>query len=114
MMGRRRPAGQGSPGGIVAAVPTSSHANGFLFADLRDYTRFVETRGDHAAAELLAAYRTLVRDEVARHAGAEIRTEGDSFYIVFPSASAAIRCGLAILAAAHAASEADPSRPIRV
>jgi class 3 adenylate cyclase len=98
----------------VAAVPTSSRATGFLFADLRDYTRFVEARGDQAAAELLAAYRTLVRGEVEKYSGAEIRTEGDSFYVVFPSASAAIRCGLAILDAARAASERDPSRPIRV
>jgi class 3 adenylate cyclase len=98
----------------VATVPTSSRATGFLFADLRDYTRFAETRGDQAAAELLGAYRELVRKEVEGHSGAEIRTEGDSFYVVFPSASAAIRCGLAILDAARAASERDPSRPIRV
>jgi class 3 adenylate cyclase len=98
----------------VAAVPTSSRASGFLFADLRDYTRFAETRGDQAAAELLGAYRELVRQEVERYSGAEIRTEGDSFYVVFPSASAAIRCGLAILDAARAASERDPGRPIRV
>lgn len=26
----------------------------FLFADLRDYTQFVESRGDRAAAELLS------------------------------------------------------------
>jgi class 3 adenylate cyclase len=98
----------------VAVVPTSSRATGFLFADLRDYTRFVDARGDQAASELLAAYRALVRSEVGKYDGAEIRTEGDSFYVVFPSASAAIRCGLAILDAARAASERDPSRPIRV
>jgi class 3 adenylate cyclase len=98
----------------VAAVPTSSRATGFLFADLRDYTRFAETHGDQAASELLAAYRTVVRGEVEKHSGAEIRTEGDSFYVVFPSASAAIRCGLAILDAARVACERDASRTIRV
>jgi hypothetical protein len=38
-----------------------------------------------------------VRVAVAQFDGAEIRTEGDSFYVVFGSPSAAIRCGLRIL-----------------
>ncbi|MDP9253061.1 MAG: hypothetical protein M3O80_08645, partial [Chloroflexota bacterium] len=53
----------------------------FLFSDLRDYTSFVEAKGDAAAARLLRDYRTLVRREVARHDGAEVKTEGDSFYV---------------------------------
>lgn len=87
--------------------------NGFLFADLREYTRYVETHGDGAAAALLEAYRTLVRATVAEFGGAEVKTEGDSFYVVFPSASSAVRCGLAILRAA-AASDAQGGGPIRV
>jgi class 3 adenylate cyclase len=91
----------------------SSRTNGFLFADLRDYTRYVESYGDRAAAELLDAYRALVRAAVADFGGAEIKTEGDSFYVVFPSASSAVQCGLAIL---HAAAERGRERgtPIRV
>jgi class 3 adenylate cyclase len=77
-----------------------ARTNGFLFADLRDYTRYVEAHGDRAAATLLEAYRSLVRAAVAEHGGAEIKTEGDSFYVVFPSASGAVECGLAILRAA--------------
>lgn len=87
--------------------------NGFLFADLREYTRYVETHGDGAAAALLEAYRTLVRATVAEFGGAEVKTEGDSFYVVFPSASSAVRCGLAILRAA-AVSDAQGGGPIRV
>lgn len=91
----------------------SSRTNGFLFADLRDYTRFVERHGDAAAAALLDAYRAVVRTEVAKFGGAEIKTEGDSFYVVFPSASAAVQCGLSILAAARERS-VDDGVPIRV
>ena len=83
-------------------APGATRTRGFLFADLRGYTAFVEQHGDQAAVELLSAYRALVRDVVARHDGAEIRTEGDSFYVVFPSASTAVRCGLDILEAAAA------------
>jgi class 3 adenylate cyclase len=73
--------------------------HGFLFADLRDYTGLVERRGAHAASQLLERYRALTRQVVAEHGGAEIKTEGDSFYVVLPSASGAVRCGLALVAA---------------
>ncbi len=87
---------------------------GFLFADLRGYTQYVESRGDVAAVVLLASYRSIVRDTIGRYEGAEIRTEGDSFYVVFPSASSAVQGGLAIVEAADAAMAADPGLPIRV
>jgi hypothetical protein len=87
---------------------------GFLFSDLRDYTAFIERNGDAAAAQLLETYRRLVRDVVRRFGGAEIKTEGDSFYVVFPSASDAVRCGVAIVDAAAVASANAPERPIHV
>lgn len=61
----------------------------FLFSDLRDYTRFVETHGDVAATTLIGDYRRIVRAEIAKYEGAEVKTEGDSFYVVFPGARAA-------------------------
>ncbi len=95
------------------AQSEAPHVRGFLFADLRGYTQFVEKHGDRAAAELLKAYRTIVRAAVARFSGAEIRTEGDGFYIVFPSPSSAIRCALAILDEA-ASSSAAAGQPMPV
>jgi class 3 adenylate cyclase/ABC-type branched-subunit amino acid transport system substrate-binding protein len=78
---------------------------GFLFADLRGYTDYVEQRGAAAAAALLTQYRKLVREAIGQFNGAEIKTEGDSFYVVFDSVSNAVRCGLAITAAAKAEDE---------
>jgi eukaryotic-like serine/threonine-protein kinase len=100
------------PGAEPPVQPATTR--GFLFADLRDYTRYAETHGDEAAAELLAAYRAIMREVLGRVGGAEIRTEGDSFYVVFTSASTAVQGGLAILAAAAEASAERPGRPIRV
>ena len=85
-----------------AAANAASVTHGFLFADLRGYTSYADARGDHAAADLLARYRSLVREAVAATRGAEIKTEGDGFYVVFDSASAAVRCGMAIVSAAGA------------
>ncbi len=111
-----RPAGDPPPLDAAADHRGREHGRtrGFLFADLRAYTAFVEARGDIAAARLLETYRLLVRDVVRRHDGAEIKTEGDSFYVVFDSAGAAIRCGLEIVEAATVATAAHPAQPLNV
>jgi hypothetical protein len=58
----------------AAASGTTPHLmRGFLFADLRDYTGQVESRGDHAAVAPLERYRLLVRNAVASANGAEIK-----------------------------------------
>ena len=98
----------------MAAGEGGSITRGFLFADLRGYTDFVERHGAAAAAALLTRYRALARDAIARFGGAEIKTEGDSFYVVFDSVSSAVRCGLAITSDARAASAEHPDQPIRV
>src|SRR6185295_18417655 len=101
-------------GGFADSQRTHGGATrGFLFADLRGYTAYIEEHGPAAAAELLESYRSLVRLAVSEHDGAEIRTEGDSFYVVFPSISEALRCGLAIVERAGDPA-AGPAGPIRV
>lgn len=100
-----------------ASSPSADQAEvayrSFLFSDLRGYTAFVERHGNQAAAELLDAYRELVRAEVAHQRGSEIRTEGDSFYVVFSSAQRAVACGLDIVTAADRHNQARPDLPSR-
>jgi branched-chain amino acid transport system substrate-binding protein len=98
----------------MAEGPPESVTRGFLFADLRGYTDFVERHGASAAASLLTRYRGLARQAIGRFGGAEIKTEGDSFYVVFSSVSSAVRCGLALTADARAATAEHPNVPIRV
>jgi class 3 adenylate cyclase len=77
----------------------------FLFADIRDYTAFVEEHGDARARQLIASFRRLVRAQLGVTGGGEIKTEGDSFYLVFQTAGQALRCAIAIMNQA-----ADPQR----
>ncbi|MBA2371366.1 MAG: adenylate/guanylate cyclase domain-containing protein, partial [Chloroflexi bacterium] len=86
----------------------------FLFSDLRGYTDFVESRGDATAAALLRLYRGIVRTAIGRQGGAEVKTEGDSFYVVFESALAALECAVAVHRAAQAHNDAKPDAPIRI
>ena len=99
--------------------PGSSGSTGttyrcFLFADLRGYTAFLERAGNAAGVALLDDYLAITRAAVAQHHGAEIKTEGDGVYAVFPSASGAILCGLDIVRGAAEASKDRPDRPIHV
>jgi len=107
------------PGAPEAEGPASRPASGsptrgFLFSDLRNYTRYLESHGAVDAAGLLVRYRTLVRTAVTRHDGAEIKTEGDSFYVVFRAVSQAVLCGLAIVDAAAGGSSDPDAQPIPV
>ncbi len=95
-------------------APPDSVTRGFLFSDLRAYTDFVETHGAASAASLLDRYRTLVREAIGRFGGAEIKTEGDSFYVVFNSVSSAVRCALVITGNAIAEAAEHPREPIQV
>src|SRR5438067_7322965 len=94
--------------------PIAEATRTFLFADLRDYTGFVERQGDQAAAILVGTYRKLVRQRVRESTGAEIKAEGDAMFVAFPSARLAIACGAAILKDVAEQTAAQPDLPIHV
>jgi class 3 adenylate cyclase len=96
----------------MAAPDVHAGPRTFLFADLRGYTAYVEKHGDVSAAALLARYREIVRAAVADHGGAEVKTEGDSFYVVFDSSVAAVRCAMAVQQ--EAAAEGRPGLDIGI
>src|SRR6187402_3808577 len=93
-------------------MTTRTQTRGFLFADLRGYSEFTDRHGDAAARELIARYRAAVRAVIDEHMGAEIRTEGDSFYVVFDSVAETVLAGMAIVDACEEASRAG--HPMRV
>lgn len=79
---------------VVAGAPAY---RGFLFSDLRGFTAFAERYGNTAAAAKVNRFLDIARRAIARHEGAEIKTEGDAIHAVFPSASGAVLCGLEIV-----------------
>jgi class 3 adenylate cyclase len=93
--------------------PTATY-RGFLFSDMRGFTAFGERYGNAAAAEMVARFLDIARRAIARHAGAEIKTEGDAIHAVFPSASGAVLCGLAMVDAAAELNAKQPDRPLSI
>ncbi len=69
-----------------------------LHTDVENSTPLTVRLGDRYP-EVLATHCTLLRAAFAAHAGREVDTQGDSFFVVFSRATqavAAIRCGCAI------------------
>jgi predicted ATPase/class 3 adenylate cyclase len=75
----------------------------FLFSDIEGSTRLVQALGD-AFPALLERHQAVLRRAFEDGGGVEVATEGDSFFVVFPSAPAAIRAA----AAAQRALAAEP------
>ncbi len=61
----------------------------FLFTDIEGSTRLLHSLGPDAYAEALAEHRRVLRDAFAAHGGVEIDTQGDAFFVAFPTASGA-------------------------
>ena len=79
----------------------------FLFTDVEGSTRLLHELGAEGYAAALAEHRRVVRQAFARHDGVEVDTQGDAFFLAFPTAPGA-------LAAAREMTEALAAGPIRV
>ncbi|MGH2511485.1 MAG: adenylate/guanylate cyclase domain-containing protein, partial [Candidatus Limnocylindrales bacterium] len=62
----------------------------FLFSDIEGSTELVQRLGAEPYGEVLAHHHELLRAAWSTHGGTEVMTEGDSFFVVFPSAPAAV------------------------
>jgi predicted ATPase/class 3 adenylate cyclase len=62
----------------------------FLFSDIEGSTRLEESLGTQAYASIRERHRTLLRQAFGGHGGEEQGTEGDSFFVTFPSAREAL------------------------
>ena len=63
-----------------------------LFTDLEGFTTFASLAEAETVRELIRAYHALVREQVARHGGFEVKQMGDGFMVAFSSPARAILC----------------------
>ncbi len=71
----------------MRALPTGTVT--FLFTDIEGSTRLLQQLGDDYA-RVLGEHQTLLRAAFAAHDGAEVDTQGDAFFVAFPSAPQAV------------------------
>jgi predicted ATPase/class 3 adenylate cyclase len=66
----------------------------FLFTDIEGSTRLVRALEDDYRA-VQDDHMRLMRESIAEGGGTEIRTEGDAFFVAFPTATGAVRAAVA-------------------
>jgi class 3 adenylate cyclase len=96
----------GSIDAVVAAVQAerpnlAAHASPegavtLMFSDIEGSTEMTERLGDQRWFEVLGEHNTIVREEIAAHGGVEVKTQGDSFMVAFPSPADGVRCAVAV------------------
>jgi class 3 adenylate cyclase/pimeloyl-ACP methyl ester carboxylesterase len=81
-----------------------------LFTDIEANTELLQRLGDEPWRRLLREHEVIIRSELARHGGAEIKTMGDGFMASFSSAARALECAVALQRAfeAHNAGKEHP------
>jgi len=79
----------------------------FLFTDIEGSTKLLDELGAKAYEEACAEHRRLLREAFSRNGGVEVDTQGDAFFVAFPTAPGAIE-------AASAGTSALAAGPIRV
>jgi predicted ATPase/class 3 adenylate cyclase len=90
-------------------APSSEFPTGtvtFLFTDIEGSTKLLGRLGDRYP-EVLERHQRLLRDAFSSRGAVEVSTEGDSFFVVFPAAPAALDAAVAAQRAMEAQSWPD-------
>jgi class 3 adenylate cyclase len=85
-----------------------------MFSDIQDSTVLTERLGDRRWLELLGEHDRIVREQLERHDGFEVKSQGDGFMLAFASARSAINCAIAIQRELAAFREQNPEQPLHV
>jgi predicted ATPase/class 3 adenylate cyclase len=89
----------------VAELPAGTVT--FLFTDIEGSTKLLHELGTERYSGALAGHRRVLREAFSRHGGVEVDTQGDAFFVAFPTAPGALQ-------AAAEGTDRLASGPIRV
>ena len=62
----------------------------FLFTDVEGSTKFLHELGAEGYANALAEHRRVIRQAYGAEGGVEVDTQGDAFFVAFPTAPGAL------------------------
>lgn len=102
---------------IADPMPMVQPGSGTLtivFSDIEGSTRRADQLGDQAWMQLLSFHNRLVRRQVERAGGYEVKAQGDGFMLAFPSARSAILCSMEIMRALEVHGRSRPNDALRV
>lgn len=76
----------------AALLPQQGESLTVLFTDIEDSTNLTERLGDLQWEQIIDEHNDIVREELHRHAGFEVKLTGDGFLIAFADGMNALRC----------------------
>lgn len=85
-----------------------------LFSDIEDSTIITERLGDERWLEVLREHNTIFREQVERHDGYEVKSQGDGFMLAFPDPLNALDCAVAVQRAFAERERDESGEPLRV
>ncbi|MGA9371540.1 MAG: AAA family ATPase, partial [Solirubrobacterales bacterium] len=67
-----------------------------LFSDIEDSTVLTERLGDEQWLEVLREHNAIFREQISRHDGYEVKSQGDGFMLAFPDPCEALECAIEV------------------
>src|SRR5262249_41535667 len=80
----------------LCALADASRRVTIAFSDIERYTEAPDRLGDVRTQSVLRAHNDLLREQLARYGGTEVKSQGDGFMLAFAEPAAAVSCALAI------------------
>ncbi len=85
-----------------------------MFSDIEGSTQLNQDLGDDAFVRLLAEHDRMVRNQVGRHGGHVVKSQGDGFMVVFGEAGDAVKAAVAVRDRAASAGRHARRTPVKV
>src|SRR5262245_37961212 len=85
-----------------------------LFSDIEDSTVLTERLGDERWLQLLREHNAIFRDQLDRHDGYEVKSQGDGFMLAFPDPCEALECAIDVQRAFAERGQAGAAEPLRI
>lgn len=103
-----------TPAAVAVERPWLAGTVTILFSDIEGFTDYTGRVGDEAAYRIVQAHNTIIREELRRYGGAEVKTLGDGFMAAFPSARAAVLCAVQVQKRLAEYNQLHPEASLRV
>jgi class 3 adenylate cyclase len=85
-----------------------------LFSDIEDSTVLTEKLGDEQWLQVLREHNTIFREQISRHDGYEVKSQGDGFMLAFPDPCEALECAIDVQRAFAEREQAGEREALRV
>lgn len=98
----------------MVSAPFGGGTLTIVFSDIEQSSRRTEELGDAGWLRLLGLHNSVVRRQVERHGGHEVKAQGDGFMLAFPSARAATLFAIDVQRTLEAHGRSQPADLMRV